>query len=463
MNRRPNQIFKKTATTFRSVLITTQRKSLALPVMKYPRLNKQIFIENRKRFVAQMEPNSIAIFHSNYQYSWNGDAVYKFKQNSDIFWASGIDQEESVLVLYPDCPIDAYKECLFLVETNAKIAVWEGYKYTKEDATATSGIKNIFWNNDYMQQLRQVINLADNVYLPLNENDRFNPKSPTKALDFAKEIMELYPMHTFKRAGKILNRLRSTKTELELEVMRESVQISKKGLLRILETTKPGMGEYEIEANLAHTFLSNRASGFSFEPIVAAGKNACTLHYLENKDEVKDGDLILVDCGVDYANYASDMTRCLPANGKFSPRQKDVYNATLRVMKAARKMLVPGTMLMEYQKEVEVLMTEELIGLGLLTPEDVKNQDPAWPAVKQYFMHGTSHFLGVDVHDSGMRYEPMAVGMVFSCEPGIYIAEEGIGVRIENQILITENGPVDMMDEAGMPIEVEEIEALMAK
>ena len=196
-----------------------------------------------------MEPNSIAIFHSNYQYSWNGDAVYKFKQNSDIFWASGIDQEESVLVLYPDCPIPEYRECLFLVETNDKIAVWEGYKYPKEDATATSGIENVFWNNDYMQQLRQVINLADNVYLPLNENDRFNPKSPTKAIDFAKEMMDLYPIHTYKRAGKILNRLRGTKTALELEVMREAVQISKKGLLRVLETTKPGMGEYEIEAN----------------------------------------------------------------------------------------------------------------------------------------------------------------------------------------------------------------------
>lgn len=312
-----------------------------------------------------------------------------------------------------------------------------------------------------MQQLRQVINMADNVYLPLNENDRFSPKSPTKALDFANEMMVLYPMHNYNRAGKILQRLRGTKTEHELEVMREAVQISKKGLLRVLQTTKPGMGEYEIEANLAHTFLSNKANGFSFEPIIASGKNACTLHYIENKDEVKDGDLILVDCGVDYANYASDMTRCVPANGKFSPRQKEVYNAVLRVMKAARAKLVTGTMLMEYQKEVELLMQEELKGLGLLNDEDIKNQDPAWPALKKYFMHGTSHFLGIDVHDSGMRYEPMHAGMVFSCEPGIYIPEEGIGVRIENQILITENGPIDMMDEAGMPIEVDEIEALM--
>ena len=429
--------------------------------MKYPRLNNQLFIDNRKRFAAQMEPNSIAIFHSNYQYSWNGDAVYKFKQNSDIYWMCGIDQEDSVLVLYPDCPIPEYRECLFLVETNEKIAVWDGYKYTKEDATATSGIQQIYWNDNYMQKLRPVINMAENVYLPLNENDRANPSSPMKQLDFARQMKDMYPLHNYKRAGIILQRLRSIKNQFELEVMREAVNISKKGFMRILKSTKPGMGEFEIEAELSHEFLSNRGSGFSFEPIVAAGKNACTLHYIDNRDIVKDGDLILVDCGVDYANYISDMTRCLPANGKFSKRQAEIYNATLRVMKQARKKLLPGTMLMEYQKEVEGLMTDELIGLGLLTNEDVKNQDPAWPAVKKYFMHGTSHFLGVDVHDSGMRYEPMQVGMAFSCEPGIYVPEEGIGVRIENQILITENGPHDMMDEAGIPIEIEEIEELM--
>ncbi len=430
--------------------------------MKYPRLNNQLFIDNRKRFAAQMEPNSIAIFHSNYQYSWNGDAVYKFKQNSDIYWMCGIDQEDSVLVLYPDCPIPEYRECLFLVETNEKIAVWDGYKYTKEDATATSGVEHIYWNDNYMQKLRPVINMAENVYLPLNENDRSNPSSPMKQLDFARQMMDIYPLHNYKRAGMILQRLRSIKNKFEIEVMREAVNISKKGFLRILKSTKPGMGEFEIEAELAHEFLSNRGSGFSFEPIVAAGKNACTLHYIENKDIVKDNVLILVDCGVDYANYISDMTRCVPANGKFSKRQAEIYNATLRVMKQAREKLVAGTMLMEYQKEIEGLMTDELIGLGLLTNEDVKNQDPAWPAVKKYFMHGTSHFLGVDVHDSGMRYEPMQVGMAFSCEPGIYVPEEGIGVRIENQILITENGPHDMMDEAGIPIEVEDIEDLMA-
>lgn len=413
--------------------------------------------------MAQMEPGSIAIFHSNYQYSWNGDAYYKFKQNSDIFWLCGIDQEDSVLVLYPDCPIPEYRECLFLTETNEHIAIWEGYKYTKEDATATSGIKNVYWNKNYMQQLRPIIQMADNIYLPLNENDRFNPASPYKNMDKAKEFQSLYPLHTFKRAGKILQRLRSIKTEAELAVMKEAVNISKKGWERVMNFVKPGVWEHEIEAELMHEFLTNRANGFSFEPIVASGPSACTLHYVENNKQVKDGHLILVDCGVDYANYASDMTRCLPANGKFSPRQKDVYNATLKVMKEARKKLVPGTMLMEYQKEVEGLMTEELIKLGLLTQEDVKNQDPSWPAVKRYFMHGTSHFLGVDVHDSGMRYEPMQAGMTFSCEPGIYIKEEGIGVRIENEILITDNGPIDLMDEANMIIEVDEIEDFMSR
>lgn len=409
-----------------------------------------------------MEPNSIAIFHSNFQYSWNGDAMYKFKQNSDIFWLCGIDQEDSVLVLYPDCPIQSYRECLFVMETNEHIATWEGHKYTKEEATAASGIKNVNWNANYLQTLRPLIQMADNIYLPLNENDRYNPLSPYKNMEMAHKIKELYPLHNYKRAGQILQRLRSIKTEAELAVMRKAVEISKKGWERIMKFTKPGVWEYEIEAELVHEFLSNRANGFSFEPIVASGPSACVLHYIENNKQVRDGHLILVDCGVDYANYASDMTRCLPANGKFSDRQKEVYNAVLDVMKQARKKLVPGTMLMEYQKEVEGLMTEELLKLDLLSPQDVKNQDPAWPAVKKYFMHGTSHFLGIDVHDSGMRYEPMQAGMTFSCEPGIYIKEEGIGVRIENQILITDQGPVDMMDAVNMPIEVDEIEDFMA-
>lgn len=408
-----------------------------------------------------MQQGSIAIFHSNYQYSWNGDAFHKFKQNSDLFYLSGIDQEDSVLVLFPDCPIDEYKECLFLTETNEHIAVWDGHKYTKEEATETSGIANVFWNDNYLERLRSVINMADNVYLPLNENDRYPFKSPYKNLDFALEMQQKFPLHNYVRAGKILQRLRSVKHPIEIDMARKAIAISKLGWERIMKFTKPGVWEYEIEAELVHEFISNRGNGFSFEPIVASGESACVLHYVDNNKVVKDGDLILVDCGVDYGNFASDMTRCLPANGRFSQRQKDVYNATLRVMKEARELLKPGTMLMEYHKIVGNIMEKELVDLGLITMDDIKNQDPAWPAYKKYFMHGTSHFLGIDVHDSGMRYEPMQAGNLFTCEPGIYIPEEGIGVRIENNIVIEENGYTDLMDEINMPIEVDEIEAIM--
>ena len=335
--------------------------------MKYPTPNNELFKNNRQRFAAQMEPNSIAIFHSNYQYSWNGDAMYKFKQNSDIYWMCGIDQEDSVLVLFPDCPIPEFRECLFIMETNEHIATWEGHKYTKEEARATSGIQTVYWNAGYMDKLRPIINMAEHIYLPLNENDRFAPKSPYKNLDFTHELKQLYPLHSYKRAGTILQRLRSIKNSFELDIMREAVKISKAGWEQILGFVKPGVWEYEIEAELIHAFISNKANGFSFEPIVASGPSACVLHYIENNKQVEDGHLILVDCGADYANYASDMTRCLPANGKFSARQKDVYNACLRVMKQARTKLVPGTMLMEYQKEVEGLMEAELLGLGLLS------------------------------------------------------------------------------------------------
>jgi Xaa-Pro aminopeptidase len=429
--------------------------------MKYEAIDNQLFINNRARFIKEMKPGSIAIFHSNYQYSWNGDAFYRFKQNSDLFWLTGIDQEDSVLVLFPDCPIPSFRECLFLKETNEHIAVWEGHKYTKEEAEATSGISNVRWNNDYLNVLRPVINMAENIYLPLNENDRFTPLSPYKALDFARELQHLFPLHHYHRAGTILQRLRSVKDPIEIEMARKAIAISKKGWERILKFTKPGVHEYEIEAELVHEFISNRGNGFSFDPIVASGANACVLHYIDNNGPVKDGDLILVDCGVDYGNFASDMTRCLPANGKFSKRQKEIYNATLRVMREATQLLVPGTLLMEYHEAVGTMMEKELVDLGLLNMNDIKNQDPAWPAYKRYFMHGTSHFLGIDVHDSGMRYEPMQAGNLFTCEPGIYVPEEGIGVRIENNIVITDGKPLDLMDEISMPIEVDEIEAIM--
>ena len=431
--------------------------------MKYQSIDNRLFIENRAKFVAQMRPNSIAIFRSNYEFVRNGDATMDFKQQSDLFWLTGIDQEDSILVLYPDCPEEAYRECLFLKQTNATIAVWEGHKYTKEEATATSGIRSIFWNDVFQTAIRSKINYADNIYLTLNENDRYAYKAPYSDLDFAREIQRDYPLHTYYRAAPILQRLRSVKSDLELGLTRHAISISKKGFERLLGFVKPGVMEYEVEAELIHEYIRNAGTGHSFHPIVASGASACVLHYVDNNKPCKDGDLLLVDCGVDYANYASDMTRVIPVNGKFTTRQKQVYNAVLRVMREATKLLVPGTMLMEYHKIVgKELMEKELVDLGLLTMDEIRNEDPAWPAYKKYFMHGTSHFLGIDVHDVGMRYEPMQAGNLFTCEPGIYIQEEGIGIRLENNILITNNGPLDLMDEIKMPLEVEEIESMMA-
>lgn len=429
--------------------------------MKYPQIDSKLFIENRERFIKEMKPNSIAIFNSNYEYVWNGDATHDFKQNSDIFWLSGIDQEDSILVIYPDCPIADFREALFLKQTNEHIAVWEGHKYTKEEAFETSGIKTVFWNTEYEAKIRQIVNLADNIYLPLNENNRFAYKSPYKDLDFALEMKEKFPLHNYERTAPILHRLRSIKSDIELDLMRTAIGISKKGFERILRFTKPGVGEWQVEAELIHEYLSNRATGHSFHPIVASGASACVLHYIDNNKECKDGDLVLVDCGVDYANYVSDMTRTFPVNGRFTQRQKDVYNAVLRSMREAQKMLKAGTIWADYQKAVEGIVEKELVDLGVLSVDDIKNQDPKWPAVKKYFPHGTSHFMGVEVHDVGRYYEPMQAGMVFSCEPGIYIQEEGIGIRLENDILITENGSHDLMDEINMPLEVEEIEDIM--
>ncbi len=430
--------------------------------MKYEKINPQLFIENRKKFIAQMKPNSIAIFRSNYEFVKNGDASLDFKQNSDFFWLSGIDQEDSFLVLYPDCPDELYRECLFLKQTNPTIAIWEGHKYTKSEATETSGIQQIYWNDNFDGLIRSKINYAEHIYLTLNENDRFSYKSPYSDLDFARSIKRDYPLHQFHRAAPILQRLRSVKSEIEINLTKHAIGISKKGFERLLKFVKPGVMEYQVEAELIHEYISNAATGHSFHPIVASGASACVLHYVENNKPCKDGDLLLVDCGVDYANYASDMTRVIPVNGKFTPRQKAVYNAVLRVMRAASKLLVPGTQLMEYHKIVgKELMEKELVDLGLINMDDIKNEDPNWPAYKKYFMHGTSHFLGIDVHDVGMRYEPMQAGNLFTCEPGIYIKEQGIGIRLENNLLITDNQPIDLMDLIKMPLEVDEIESMM--
>ncbi len=428
---------------------------------KYKLIDKQLFIDNRKRFTATLKPNAIAIFQSNEVMPRNGDANYDFKQNSDMYWLTGIDQEECAVILFPDCPVESYREALFVKRTNEHIAVWDGHKYTKEEATAVSGIKNVFWMDEMDGMLRAIIQMADTVYLNSNENDRASNNAPYKDILFARQMRERFPLHNFMRTAPIMQRLRSIKHPLEVEYMKHAIEISNKMFHRVAKFLKPGVKEYEVEAEVIHEFIRNGATGHSFTPIVACGKNACTLHYIDNAGTCNDGDLLLLDTGADYGNYISDMTRTFPVNGKFTTRQKEVYNAVLRVMKEAKKMLKPGVLLMQYHAEVCKIMEKELIDLKLLTLDDIKKQDPNWPAFKKYYMHGTSHFLGLDVHDVGMRYEPMQAGMMFSCEPGIYIPQEGIGIRLENEILITENGCIDLMEH--IPIEAEHIEELMNK
>ena len=427
--------------------------------MKYDRINADLFKLNRSLFTAKLKKNSVAIFLSNDEHPWNGDATHNFKQNSDLFWLSGVDQEDCILVLSPDCPVIEMREALFIKRTDDMMVIWNGHKLTQQQAKEVSGVQHVYWMEDYEAKIHSVINYAANIYLNLNENDRASIKSPYKDLRFAREMKDKYPLHEFERAAPILQRLRSIKSPIEVDLMNVSIGISEKMFSRLLKFVKPGVKEYEVEAEIIHEYLKNRANGHSFHPIVASGKNACILHYVDNNDTCNDGELLLVDSGVDYANYASDMTRVIPVNGKFTARQKQVYNAVLSVMNGAKSLLKPGVLLMEYHKQVGELMEKELVDLGLISLNDIKNQNPAWPAYKKYFMHGTSHFLGIDVHDVGMRYEPMQAGMTFSCEPGIYIQEEGIGIRLENEVLITADGCKDLM--AHIPIEADHIESLM--
>ena len=427
--------------------------------MKYLPISKELFIENRKRFISHLKPGSAAFFNSNDEMPRNGDGNFAFRQHSDLFYLSGIDQEQSILVISPDCPLPQYREVLFLRRTNETIAIWEGHKYSKEEAFQASGIKTVVWIDEMDSILTIIMNHASIVYLNLNENDRFSSVVPYRELRFANDLKSRYPGHQFERSGPILAELRAIKSAEEIKQMQIAIDITEKAFRRVLAFTKPGVTEFQIEAEIVHEFISNRATGHAYNPIIASGKNANVLHYNDNNQECKSGEVILMDFGAEYANYAADLTRSIPVNGKFTQRQKDVYNAVLRVMKAATKLLVPGNVIEKYHVEVGKIMEEELIGLGLLNKADVAKQDPAAPLYKKYFMHGTSHFLGLDVHDAGNKYQPMKVGMVFTCEPGIYIPEEGLGIRLENDILLTEKGPVDLM--AKIPIEADEIESLM--
>ena len=428
--------------------------------MKYHAIDRELFIANRAKFTAQMKPNSVAIFNSNDIYPVSADSTLPFAQHRDIFYLSGADQEESILLLFPDAPYAHLREILFLRETNEHIAIWEGEKLTKERAFEVSGIRNIVWLQDFQKTLKEVMTYADTMYINTNEHYRSAVETQTREDRFIKWWKETYPAHKVEKSNPILQRLRSVKENQELALMQTACDITEKGFRRILNFVKPGVMEYEIEAEFAHEFLCNRSKGFAYTPIIASGANANVLHYIENNQECKAGDLLLLDVGAEYANYSSDLSRTIPVSGRFTDRQRAVYNAVLKVKNEATQLLVPGTLWKEYHVEVGKIMTSELLGLSLLDKADVQNEDPAWPAYKKYFMHGTSHHLGLDTHDYGLLHEPMQPNMVFTVEPGIYIPAEGFGIRLEDDVVIQASGaPFNLM--RNIPIEAAEIESLM--
>ena len=428
--------------------------------MKYNAINNQLFIGNRAKFAAKMQSNSIAFFNSNDIYPISADSTLPFEQHRDIFYLSGVDQEESVLFLFPDCPKIAHREILFVRETNEHIAIWEGAKLTKEGATETSGVKTVYWLQDLPKVLAEVMTQCETMYINTNEHYRANVETETREDRFTKMLKDKFPAHRVAKSNPILQRIRSVKENVEIDLMQQACNITEKGFRRLLGFVKPGVWEYEIEAELIHEFVRNSSKGFAYSPIIASGNSANVLHYMENNQECKAGELILMDVAAEYANYSSDLTRTIPVSGRFSERQKAVYNAVNHVKKEATKMLVPGAIWEEYHKEVGKIMTSELLGLKLLDKLDVKNENPDWPAYKKYFMHGTSHHIGLDTHDYGILTEPMQANMVFTVEPGIYIPEEGFGIRLEDDVVVKENGaPFNLMK--NIPIEVEEIEMLM--
>lgn len=427
--------------------------------MKYQKLSSQLYIHNRKRLAEKIHPGGIAVFASNDIYPTSADGTMPFKQASDIFYLSGVDQEETILILFPSSQNSAQREILFLRETNEHIAIWEGAKLTKEEARQQTGVSNIQWLQDFDKIMRVLMNEATTLYLNDNAHTRATIEVETREMRLSKKLRNDYPHHPIQRVAPHLHHLRAIKQPEEITQLQRAIDITQSGFERVLQFVKPGVLEYEIEAEFAHEFLKKGSRGFAYTPIIASGSNACVLHYIANDQVCKEGDVILLDVGAEYGNYNADMTRCIPVSGKFTARQKDVYQAVLRVMKAATELLRPGTMIGEYHKAVGELMTKELVDLKLITMDQVQQENPAWPAYKKYFMHGTSHFLGLDVHDVGDWNIPMQVGNVFTVEPGIYIPEEGLGIRIENNVIIEEQSTRNLF--AQFPVEVEEIEDWM--
>ncbi|TSA43211.1 MAG: M24 family metallopeptidase [Chitinophagaceae bacterium] len=429
--------------------------------MKYLPLNPEIFIQNRKRFTEKMEKNAIAIFNSNDELPTNADQLHKFKQNSDLLWLSGIEQEDSMVILYPDNPDEKFREVLVLVRPNELKEKWDGHRLRISEATAISGIKTIVWLDSIEGMLQPWIHWAEIIYLNSNENDRKSNWVPVRDYRYAELMRQRFPLHQYRRSAKVMKELRSIKTALEIEVMQKAIDITENTFRSLMQFIKPGVMEYEIEAEIYRSFLSQRASGPAYGSIIASGDRARTLHYVENNRECKDGELILMDFGAEYGNYCADLTRTIPVNGKFGRRQKTVYNACLHLHHYAASILKPGISIIDYTKKVGEEATQVFLKIGLLRKSEVKNEDPENRAYAKYLYHGISHHLGIDVHDLGTRTEPVKAGMVFTIEPGIYIEEEQMGIRIENNFWITRNGNKDLMK--NIPITVEEIEAYMKK
>ena len=405
--------------------------------MKYTPLPASVFSHHRQRFMAELKPNSMAVFNSNDIYPISADSTLPFAQHRDLFYLSGIDQEETVLILYPDAENPAHREIVFVRETNAHIAVWEGHKLNKEEATKVSGIKTVLWTNEFENAFLDLAKNAENIYINTNEHYRAKVETQTREDRFIARSKELFPNHTYQKSNLILQALRGVKDPEEIAHIQQACNITEKGFRRILRYVKPGVWEHEIEAEFAHEFLRNRSKGFAYTPIIASGANSNVLHYIENCRECKEGDMLLLDVGAEYGNYSSDMTRTIPVSGRFSTRQRAVYDAVLNVKNEATKLLVPGTLWKEYHKEVGKLMSSALVDLKLLTKNEVSENAEAY---KKYFMHGTSHHLGLDTHDYGLLNKPMQANMVFTVEPGIYIPDEGFGIRLEDDVVVQEKG-----------------------
>lgn len=429
--------------------------------MKYLPLPSKLFVQNRERFVKKMKPNSVAIFPGNPVVPTNGDAVYTYRSNADVIWLSGVVQEKSMVILYPDNPDKDAREVLVLLRPNEHLEKWEGHKLRKDEATAISGIKNIQWLDSIDAMLQVMMHHAEHVYLNTNENDRLDTSLMRTDLQYVHELMQRYPLHKYERAALIMKELRAIKTKEEIEVTKVAIDITDKAFRRVMQFIQPGVMEYEIEAEITHEFLRNRASRHAYDCIIASGDRARVLHYVENNQECKDGELILMDFGASYGNYSADMTRTIPVNGKFTKRQKEVYNAVLSVHDYAKGILKPGISVLDYTAKVNAETEKQCLKLGLISKADIKNQDPANPAYRKYFYHGVSHHLGIDVHDLGTRVLPVKEGMLFTVEPGLYIEEEQMGIRIENNIWLTKTGHIDLFK--GIPITVEEIEAAMKR